>query len=95
MLGCNFIARFESRSSIVVVSTWWLGRVDSARDADPVTGLENNADDGNADGVALVVAPPRSYTWIVAGGAVRGIDNFARLAAAAAGVDVGGARFTS
>ena len=94
MLGCNFIARFESRSSIVVVSTWWLGRVESSRVADPAIGLENNADDGNADGVALVVAP-RSYTWIVAGGAVLGIDNFARLAAAAAGVDVGGARFTS
>ena len=91
MLGCNFIARFESRSSIVVVSTWWLGRVDSARDADPAIVLENNADDGRADGVALVVAP-RSFTWTVAGGAVLGID---RAAAAAAGVDVGGARFTS
>ena len=70
------------------MSTW---RVDSARDADAVTGLENNADDGSADGVALLVAP-RSYTWIVAGGL--GIEGFARLAAAA-GVDVGGARFTS
>ena len=92
MLGCNFIARLESRSSIVVVSTRWLGRVESSRVADPATGLENNADEGSADGVALVVAPPRSYTWIVAGGAVLGIDRFDRLAAA--GV-VGGARFTN
>jgi len=53
------------------------------------TGLENKTDDGSADGVVLLL--PRSYTLIVAGGAVLGIVGLA----SAAGVVVGGASLTS